>query len=126
MLKILWSRTVSIFNHYYTVDDIYSERKSSSLVALTSDHSVLNYIVKLVMDGSCLHRHTTVLPASSCYRLFIYGLNFSFFSTKRGIFNFNRSDLSCQQHTRYSRPHNTVKRDKCPGTTPHLTSVLDH
>ena len=77
-------------------DDIYLKIKSSWLVVLTSDQALLNYIVKLVMDGSCLPRHTTVLPASSCYRLFIYGLNFSFSTTKRRIFNFNRSDLSCQ------------------------------
>ena len=95
MLKILWSTTVSII---ISVDDIYFK---ILLVDLTSDHSVLNYIVKPVMDGSCLPRHTTVLPASSCYRLFIYGLNFSFSTTERRIFNFNRSDLSCQQYTRY-------------------------
>ena len=64
-------------------------------VVLTSDHSVLNYIVKLVMDGSCLHRHTTVLPASSCYRLFIYGLNFSFTTTELCRAFLTLMDLIC-------------------------------
>ena len=67
-------------------DDIHLKIKSCWLVVLTSDQALLNYIVKLVMDGSCLPRHTTVLPASSCYRLFIYGLNFSFSRAPSGAF----------------------------------------